>query len=354
MKICFFNTTKFWGGGEKWHFEVGSALNKKGHEVVFYTRKGSDLTRKLDLAGIKKIAAGIGKWSYLNPFRQLRIYRFFKTEQIDVVIFNGPLDLKLGAFCAKWAGVRQRIYRRGLAAPIKPSLLNKQFIKSGLTGIIANSKMTAQLISEKLPMENLPVYVIYNGLHDFSSKSQNSQNAKPVLGNLGRLDEQKGQGHLLDLANDLISQGLDFEIRIGGEGKLRKQLEKRIQTENLSEYVKLLGHVEDTENFLKSIDVFVFTSLWEGFGFAMAEAMLLKKPVIAFDLSSNPEVIPQSEIGRLVPHNDREALCKRVMELASDSELRLNLGESARKWVLGNFMFDAQIEKLEQILQKED
>ena len=354
MKICFFNTTKFWGGGEKWHYEVGKALRDKGHEVVFFANTESELAKRLGSAGIKNKVANVGKWSFLNPWKLRNTYQFFKAERFDTVIFNGPLDLKLGAFCAARARVPQRIYRRGLAAPIKHSFLNKKFLKRGLTAIIANSKKTAQLISDRLPLDHLPVHVVYNGLHDFSSNIVSAPNSRLVIGNLGRLDEQKGQGHLLELAADLKSKDIDFEIRIGGEGNQRKKLEKTIKDANLSQNVTLLGHVDDVEAFLKSIDIFVFSSLWEGFGFAMAEAMLCEKPVIAFDLSSNPEVIANSKIGFLVPFGDRAALCNKVMELASDRELCSQLGKNARKWVLESFMFDSQIEKLEKILLEED
>ena len=71
MKIAFFNSTKAWGGGEKWHFEISLALHEKGLETVIFTNKRSELYNRISKTAQKVYNIEISNLSFLNPFNSL-------------------------------------------------------------------------------------------------------------------------------------------------------------------------------------------------------------------------------------------------------------------------------------------
>ncbi len=239
--ICFFNTTKAWGGGEKWHFEMAQRLHADGIPLMVVTNKNSQLYKKVKSAGIPLHPIKIGNLSFLNPARILSIKSFFQKNQIQTVVMNLPSDLKTAGIGARMARVEKIIYRRGSAIPVKNSLLNRFLFSHVITEIIANSQETKRTIlanNSRLIPEG-KIKVIYNGIHikDYSPQKTIKQKSPVIIGNLGRLEKQKAQHLLIQLAAKLRDEGFDFVIKIGGDGRLRHDLEKVISEKNLEKVV---------------------------------------------------------------------------------------------------------------------
>jgi len=110
--------------------------------------------------------------------------------------------------------------------------------------------------------------------------------------------------------------------------------------------VVLMGFVEDMPAFMRSIDIFLLSSHWEGFGFVLAEAMANQKPVVAYSVSSNPEIVEQGVTGILVSPSDIPAFAAAVMKLAEDPVIRNDQGVAGRARVLEKFSFSRQLNAL--------
>jgi glycosyltransferase involved in cell wall biosynthesis len=171
-----------------------------------------------------------------------------------------------------------------------------------------------------------------------------------ILGNAGRLTVQKGQKHLIDIAKKLKNSGLEFTLFIAGSGDMEGELRELIDSNQLNNEVIMLGFVEDMDSFMHSIDVFLLTSEWEGFGFVLVEAMMREVPVICFDITSNPEIIKDKETGFLVPFRDLDEFTERIKALSSNSELRQKMGEAGKKRVLEHFVIEDRIRELDECL----
>lgn len=361
--ICFFNTTRFWGGGEKFNFEYALGFKENGYKVIVVCKNGAPLSKKSKQKKIAQFNITIKNLSFLNPFKLIKLIRFFKNEKIDTVILSSSPDLKLGAFAAKLAGVQKIVYRRGLAAPIKNKFLNRYILSKILTHIFANSIETKKTILQNLAkyLDADKIEVIHNGIdinktaikqpHKFEGivKKQNGI----VLGNMGRLSPQKSQDHLIKIAKILKEKKIAFTLFIAGTGPLKEKLESMIQEYNLQEEVILLDFVEDIENFMFSIDIFLLTSQWEGFGYVLAEAMIMEKAVVAYNITSNPEIVKNNSTGYLVEYNDIENFANKIEILASDKNIREDFGKAGKKRVIENFQYKDQIKKIEQFLNTE-
>jgi len=358
--ICFINSVKSWGGGEKWHFEMASRLKKQGFNVIFICRRNSVLAMKLKSIDIVVKYLEINNLSFLNPFKINSLRKFLKRKLVTIVVMNFSADIKIAGPAAKFAGVDRIVYRRGSAIPIKNSFLNRLLFHKVLTDIIANSEATKKTILQNNPnlFDEDKIKVIYNGIEIEKDKYEDSafykkNNNEILLGNVGRLVHQKGQHFLIQIGEILKAKQINFTILIAGNGPLEKELAEQIRRANLENEIKLLGFVKDIDRFMKSIDVFLLTSLWEGFGFVLAEAMINEKPIVAWDISSNPELVHHNVNGFLAPPFDIEVFTQQVVDLIKDSEKQKVFGNNGLALVQSKFSFEEAINQLSCFLNLE-
>ncbi len=356
--ICFFNSTKAWGGGEKWHYEISSGLFSKGYSTLVITNKRSELFNRVKHTGQKVYPVKISNLSFLNPFKILLLRKLFKKEKIRIIIINLSADLKVAGIAAKLAGINRIIYRRGSAIPIKNRWLNRFIFKNITTDVIANSEDTKKTILQNNPnlFPNSKIRVIYNGINirnydlNIKEKQYKRNNDEIIIGNIGRLVHQKGQKILIDIASELSNNNINFKLLIGGDGPLKKELVSYAEKLNIAEKIIFLGFIEEISFFMNSIDIFVLTSLWEGFGYVITEAMLYRKPVVAFNISSNPEIIEDSKTGFLVKFNNIHDFIEKLSILIKDKNLRSEFGEQGHINVKKFFDIDRAIKEVENFL----
>ncbi|HNX44417.1 MAG TPA: glycosyltransferase [Bacteroidales bacterium] len=359
--ICFFNTTKAWGGGEKWHLSSANYIAGHSEKVYFAVSPGSALDRKITGTSLSKYRIKITNSSFINVFKLARLRRFFRDNHIRTVIFNSPADLKAGGLAAFFAGVPNIIYRRGIAVSPRGNWFNTFLFSCVVDQFIVNSHDTLKqlLKNVSIPADSLKINLIYNGLADplagesISPEIKDHADRKIILGNASRLVKQKGLDHLLQVAALLNSRSIDFELRIAGTGPLQGELESAAAKLNLREKVKFLGFMDRMDDFYKSLDIYLCTSEFEGFGYSIAEAMMAARPVVAFDTSSNPELIHDAETGYLVPAFDTALFAGKVGLLIDDPSLRNRMGADARKFALMNFEINQQNVRLKNFLLNE-
>lgn len=356
--ICFFNTTMTWGGGEKWHFDMSRCLFQRGYKVKLYTGINSELYLKAVSAGIPASSIGVSGLSFLNPFRVTGLASQLRQDKAGVLIINDSRDLKLAGLAGRLAGVERIIYRRGSAIPIRNTFLNRWIFKHLVDDIIANSRQTARTIlahNDRL-FPNEKIHVIYNGMDLMQFDNLVAQppytcpSGEVVIGHAGRLSRQKGQSHLIEVAARLKNNGLRFKMLIAGKGSLEVGLKAMAASMGLQDEVIFTGFTEDIKGLMQASDIFVLPSLWEGFGFVLIEAMACSKPVVAFDISSNPEVVADGETGFLVEPFNTEAMTEKIMQLARNPELRQKMGAAGRKRVEEHYTLTKAIKQIEDLL----
>ena len=354
MKICFFNTTKTWGGGENWHLNTAQAFRARGHEVVIVATKNGVLSQRASDKGLTVRHFAIHNLSFLNPFKRYTIYKYFVKETFDTVIFNSSNELKVAVSAAVSAKISRVIYRRGSAIPTKNSFLNRLIFKK-LTDIIANSEATKKSILQNnynlFPADK--IVVIYNGI-DVSAFEQKEapKNDVPVVGNLGRCVYQKGQDLLLHVVHKLKQRGVACRFKVGGDGPLLADLKMQAAHLGIADMVEFTGFVDDSKKFLQSVDIFVLSSRGEGFGYVLAEAMASAKPVVVFDVSSSPEVVANEQTGILVPFANVDLFADAIEKLVNNPTLRETFGKKGMDVVTEKFSIEQNENKLIDFLTK--
>ena len=164
---------------------------------------------------------------------------------------------------------------------------------------------------------------------------------------VGRLAYYKG----CDVLINAFANVNGAELFIVGEGPLESKLKEQTETLGLSNKIKFLKNISDSElpqQFAGS-DVFVLPSVAksEAFGLVQIEAMAFGKPVINTRLPSGvPYVSLDGQTGLTVPPSDVNALTVAMQKLVDDADLRKRFGEAAYKRVRENFTLDNMLNKL--------
>lgn len=152
-----------------------------------------------------------------------------------------------------------------------------------------------------------------------------------------------------------ISLSAQVQIYINVQGplpKLQPKLEGMAESLGVSDKVSFIGFRNDVRSILDHIDVLVLPSRCEGFGYALAEAMAVGKPVVATDVSSIPEIVADGRSGLLVPPCDSRALGEAIVKVLSGPECAQRMGEEGHRIVRKRFSIDRMLDELKMLFQE--
>jgi glycosyltransferase involved in cell wall biosynthesis len=218
---------------------------------------------------------------------------------------------------------------------------------SGTTFVAASHyvKRTAQFYLGVPPKR---MHVIYNsfdaeGLHSLPedrlrlrSELQLPPNSFIFL-NVGRLDPQKGQAHLLRAFSRVLPAIPNAYLVIVGVGPLEAELKDLACTLKISRRVAFLGRRTDMGACYEMADVFVFPSLFEGFSVALLEAMYKGVACIASGIGPVREFIKDGETGVLVPASEADLLADAMVALYKDTDRRRSVAARGKEAALQQF-----------------
>jgi hypothetical protein len=158
----------------------------------------------------------------------------------------------------------------------------------------------------------------------------------PIFGSVGRLDRWKGFHILLDSVPDVVKRRPDaMLLLVGGRHEFdpsyADELADQARRLGPAGRILLVGHQPNPEDWMQAMDVFCHTSENEPFGMVVIEAMALGKAVVASAEGGPTEVITPGVDGLLSPYGDHRALTTAILRLLDDGQLRLTLGQAAKR-----------------------
>lgn len=211
---------------------------------------------------------------------------------------------------------------------------------------------------------SLKFTVIENGIEpvetlsaDFVSKSAELRHAinlnddNVVIGTVGRLTRQKGHHVLLEAMRIIVSRFPHLRLVIVGDGELEAEIKLLIKDTGLSDYCHIISPVGTMLHYYSIFDIFVLPSLWEGLPYSLLDAMAMAKPIIASAVGGVPEVIENGKYGLLVPPKDKHALVDAISKLASNIELRCQLGKESAEVVRKKYRLDKMVNRTEKLYE---
>lgn len=171
--------------------------------------------------------------------------------------------------------------------------------------------------------------------------------AAPVVGFIGRLTPQKDPETFLRALARLRPLVPGVRALVVGDGPLRGRLEAQAHALGLADVCRFTGAREDVPELLAAMDVFVLSSVSEGFPFAVLEAMAMGRAVVATAVSGVDELIEPGVSGLLVAPRDPAALAQAVAEVLRAPDRRAAFGRAARERVRARFSADRMVGELE-------
>jgi glycosyltransferase involved in cell wall biosynthesis len=222
--------------------------------------------------------------------------------------------------------------------------LARQFL---VRRVSANLAITHHVMTR----QGLPrTQVVYYGIEDPLAAPNRAPDRHPsrdiCFAYVGRLVREKGLPVLLRAASLLRKEGRHFSVLLIGDGEQRRELEKMIQAENLSDTVRVTGYLrgEELASQLQRVDVVVMPSLWEETaGLAAIEQMMRGRLVIASAIGGLREIVEGR--GLTFPAGNETALAERMRAVVENPFHFDELGQRARERSLGVFHIGRMIEE---------
>jgi glycosyltransferase involved in cell wall biosynthesis len=295
--------------------------------------------------------------------------KLFRQEKFDIVHTHSSKAGILGRWAARLAKVPVIIHTiHGFAFhDFMPAWQRQFFInleraaKPCTDFFITVSELNRKeaLTLNLIELENSQT--VYSGINfykldRFSEPNQTRQELDipkefQVIVMVGRLDKQKAPNILIDAFAQVIQKCPKTFLLIVGDGELREYLEQKASQLNILQNIKFLGSREDVPDILKIADIFALSSLWEGLGRAMTEAMLVGKPVVVPNIYGIPEIVHHNETGLLYEAGDTKKLALNLIYLLQNSQERERLGKNAQKLTRKLFDGDLMVAQIEEIYQ---
>ncbi|HZN66855.1 MAG TPA: glycosyltransferase [Tepidisphaeraceae bacterium] len=336
------------GGLEYLCIQLCEELEKRGIRGQIISLTDGVLADEARQRGVKTTL--LGKKSGLDLKAILRLREIIKEEGIDIVHTHNFAPLVHGTLAAAGTGARTLNTRHGPDPQSAP-----RFIWGMNEVVVAVSDHSRQELIKFNKVNPEKLRVILNGidLSDYASPPQETDilrrefNLPPetkIVGNFSRLAAEKDQATLLRAFRILMDQGVNARLMIAGGGPLEGELKALASELNLNGSVHFLGFRKGIPDLLRSLDLYVISSVMEGLSLSLVQAMASGLPIVATKAGGNGEAVADGQSGLLVECGDHEGLAKSMKRILEDPETARRFAHRAREDAFRLFTIDRMAE----------
>lgn len=303
----------------------------------------------------------------------LKLAAMLRSEHVDLVHVHAEPDRTVGQLAALMARVPVVSHLHGLWVHFGPRRLpDPTLLRRARAAALARVRdrterrtvrhyLAESVAARELfaPLVDVPITVVEQSMPVAAFDVAAAEGARrqvrdeigagdgPVLVNVSRLVDGKGQEHLLAALAILRERHPDVLLVLVGDGDRRPVIEAEAERRGVAGHVRFLGNRFDVPRLLEAADVFVFSSEVESFGMVALEAMAARKPVVAFRLPALEEFVVDGTTGILVPMDDAVAMAGAVDGLLTEPARARRMGEAGRAVVDRRFHARATAESFE-------
>lgn len=329
--------------------------NFKEDTVIYvYNNKYSEYKSLYEAAGAKVYRGDFGRNIFKHVFKLKKV---LKDEKIDIVQTQFSMGEFLG-FLIKLLNPKIKLIIAfvGALAPKNNHrfILNRIYKKANhivyISDYVKSQKETHfPILSQKNST------IIYNGTKKREDNGEAVINMKgySVLAVSG-LIELKNIQILLEAFSHLINKNgiMDVFLYIAGDGPIKEKLESLIEKYALQEHVYLLGYQKNIGRLINECDLFVHPSYNEGFGIAVAEAMIGEKPIIVANAGALPELIENEKTGLVVDPFISKEWVDAILKYKNDKIFVRTMATNAKNKAKSKFSSESFINNYETLYTK--
>jgi glycosyltransferase involved in cell wall biosynthesis len=328
-----------WGGQEIRIIQEMLAVRELGVEVFLACRADSIIRKR---AEEEKIPV------FTLPFRGnvdivtlVKLAILIRKYNIDIVNTHSGKDTWVGGLAAKLAGVKF-IRTRHLSNPINPSRLN--FINELADFVITTGESVREDMIHNNRISPDKIQSIPTGVdatryspdccdRNEARKELGLQDHQFAIGILAVLRSFKRHDHFIEAARLVMDKYPDMVFLIAGEGAQEKNIKALLEKYRLKDRIRMLGHTEKGERFLRALDLFVLSSdSKEGVPQSVIQALMMGLPVIATDVGSTKDLFQGNNFYLVEPSNIHE-LSQAMEQIYQNENLRIGYAKHARNSV---------------------
>lgn len=358
LKLLFVHAGAEMYGADRILLELVCGLRENGHQAQVVLPGHGELESALEAARIPVHVKNLGvlrrKYFSIGGLvnrmtRLVGAVRFLsdiiRRDGIDVVHSN-TTAVFAGAIAAKLTGVKHVWHVHEITTrPRWFALLLARCVALLSDKVVFVSDATRRHMCELNPLIEGKAEVIHNGIdttravdgrHGVIRSECGWSEREVVVGMVGRINWWKGQGALIDCAEQLASENPDLRfILVGGvfegEEQLRDDLAQRIRAAGLEGQVVMQDFRSDVGNVLADIDIFVLPSTEpDPFPTVVLEAMAAQKPIVAFRHGGVCEMVADGVSGILCTPCSTKEMASAIQKLAQSAAARSEMGKAGR------------------------
>lgn len=353
MKVLLVVTGMSMGGAERVVADLADAFVKAGSEVLLVYLKGPLQVRpkrpEVELACLGMESAKDMLTGYV---KFVRLVRGFQPDVVHSHMFHATMMARLARLTVPIPAMISTMHTAYDGGRLRALLYR---LTDRLTDISTNVSCEAvdEFVATGAVREGRMV-TVHNGIavDEFRASPATRARIRETFGiepgcklfvAAGRLGWSKDYPNMFK-ALERLPPDLDYQLLIAGDGGLRQSLMEMVANLGLSPRVRFLGIREDIPQLMSAADVFLLSSVGEGFGLVVAEAMSCECVVVATDSGGVREVL--GDAGYLVPSRDPAALANAIVAAAGLSpDEAAELGKRARQRVVERYSFDRAVDK---------
>jgi glycosyltransferase involved in cell wall biosynthesis len=292
----------------------------------------------------------------------LQIRRLIKKFNYNIIHSHTSHAHSLAFLASIGTGITRLVTRRVDFSIFRHSFLKLSGIKYRFMAdyyIAISKKIKEVLVNDGV--SDRRIFVAYSGidpqrfmqatggrlLSEFDIKEN-----QPVVINVAHLAGHKGQVYLVQAIPRVLAKLPDARFFIVGQGELMDELKETASKLGLKHALVFTGFRDDVADFYKIADLYVMSSVQEGLGTAVLDALALAKPVVATHCGGLPEIIHDGKTGRLVAPADPEALAQGIVDMLTRVEAAKSMAKEGQSMVQKSFSIDAMVDNNIEIYKK--
>ena len=349
------DTARTWRGGQNQVLLTVNGLRAIGHRAALVAHPSGELRRRM-AQGLELIP--LTPRTEMDLSAAWRLSRVLTRLQPDVIHAHDPHGVAMAALAlsfsasSRTSGGPALVAARRVDFHLKANAFSRWKHLQVDCFIAASDAIRHMLLTDGIDPER--TVTVHEGVDLEAIAAAPPVNVHevfwlphgaPVVGNVAALVPHKGQRHLIDAAQLVVREVPDARFLVLGEGELRPQLERHVRDHHLEKHVLLPGFRADIIGCLKGFDLFAMSSVTEGLGTSLLDAMACAKPIVATRAGGIPEVVEDGSNGLLVEPRDQRAMAAAIVRLLKDESLRRDMGEAGLSRVREYFTIGQMVAK---------
>lgn len=324
-----------------WLFQNGGAYNHYSERYIDFNLidKNKDFTN--------------GMFSWLKDKKEYHLFIGIFLDYQSTVSYKIKKELKIP--CIFVDQMSRSDYAKTWIFKLKRKIKGILFYNK-VDNIIAISNFVKKsILKESGFFWNNKIEVVYNGLplENFKFiKKALIDDEKISIFCIGHLIPEKGFQIVISACKNLKENNIPFFLTIAGDGVFKNGLMAQAIDELSSDSYKFVGNITSQAHFLNQTDIVIIPSLWkEGFGYTVAEAMLMKKIVFGSNIGAIPEILDNKQL--LFEAGNINQLVELIKKYHFNKEKYNSIAEELYQRAINNFTLDKMVAQYIKIIEKQ-